>query len=146
EGRSMPADTTKRRWAYALLGICALALGIRMGYVLGWRDVPSVGGDAAYYHEGANHLANGHGFVQPDAWRDGASIPGADHPPGYVIVLAIPSLLGLDTIRAHMLTSCLIGTGTVALIGLLGRRIGGNKVGLLAAGIAAIYPNMWLND
>lgn len=131
---------------WALLGICAVALGIRVGYVIGWRDVPNIEGDARYYHEGANLLADGHGFVHPYAWDEGKHVPGADHPPAYIVVLAVPSLVGLDTIRDHMLASCLIGTGTVALIGLLGRRIGGDKVGLLAAAIAAVYPNLWLND
>ena len=130
----------------ALLAICVVALGIRVGYVLGWRDVPTIEGDARYYHDGANLLADGEGFVHPYAWRDGVKVPGADHPPGYIVVLALPSLLGFDGIRDHMLFSCLIGTGTVALIGLLGRRIAGDAVGLVAAGIAAVYPNLWLND
>ncbi|HMG41463.1 MAG TPA: glycosyltransferase family 39 protein, partial [Acidimicrobiales bacterium] len=84
--------------------------------------------------------------VHPYAWRDGVRIAGADHPPAYIVVLALPSLLGFDGIRDHMLASCLIGTGTVALIGLLGRRIAGNVAGLVAAGVAAVYPNLWLND
>ena len=139
-------DVRGGRWIWALAAICAVALGIRVGYVLGWRDVSSVGGDAGYYHDGANLLADGHGFVHPDAWRHDVRIPGADHPPAYIVALAVPSLLGFDSIRAHMITSCLIGTATVALIGLLGRRIGGDKVGLLAAVIAAGYPNLWLFD
>jgi 4-amino-4-deoxy-L-arabinose transferase-like glycosyltransferase len=136
-----------RRWLLALLAICAVALGIRVGYVLGWRDVPTIGGDAAYYHEGANLLADGEGFVHPYLLKErGIRAPGADHPPGYIVVLAVPSLLGFDSIRAHMLTSCLIGVGTVAGVGLLGRKIAGSTVGLVAAGIAAVYPNLWLND
>jgi hypothetical protein len=39
-----------------------------------------------------------------------------------------------------------LGTLLVGLIGLLGRRIGGDAVGLVAAGIAAISPNIWVND
>ena len=142
----MSSGDRDRRWLYALLAICAVALGIRVGYVLGWRDVPSIEGDARYYHDGANLLADGEGFVHPYAWRDGVRIAGADHPPAYIVVLALPSLLGLDSIRDHMLASCLIGTGTVALIGLLGRRVAGDVAGLVAAGVAAVYPNMWLND
>jgi len=142
----MSSGGLDRRWLYALLAICVVALGIRVGYVLGWRDVPSIEGDARYYHDGANLLADGEGFVHPYAWRDGVRIAGADHPPAYIVVLALPSLLGFDGIRDHMLASCLIGTGTVALIGLLGRRIAGNVAGLVAAGVAAVYPNLWLND
>ena len=39
-----------------------------------------------------------------------------------------------------------LGTLLVLLIGLLGRRIGGDRVGLVAALIAALYPNLWVND
>ncbi len=41
---------------------------------------------------------------------------------------------------AHRLTGGFVGTGTVIAIGYLGRRVGGARVGLLAAGIAATYP------
>jgi 4-amino-4-deoxy-L-arabinose transferase-like glycosyltransferase len=137
---------TDRRWLYALLAICALGLGIRVGYVLGWRDIDTVGGDAYYYHRGANLLADGKGFVHPYLYDQGITAPGADHPPGYILVLAVPSLFGLDGLRAHQITSCLIGAGTVALVGLLARRVAGPRAGLLAAGFAAIYPNLWFND
>lgn len=136
----------QRRWLWALLAIGLVGLGIRVGYVVGWHDLDSVGGDAYYYHHGANLLADGEGFVHPFAWDDGVRIAGADHPPGYVVALAVPSLVGLDSIRAHQLASCVIGAGTVLLIGLVGRRIAGRRAGLIAAGFAAVYPNMWLND
>lgn len=139
-------DTRDRRWLFALLAICAVGLAIRVGYVMGWRDVDTIDGDPRYYHEGANLLADGEGFVHPFAWDEGVRAPGADHPPGYVVILAVPSLVGLDSIRAHQLTSCVIGAGTVALIGLLARRVAGLRAGLLAAGFAAVYPNLWLND
>lgn len=32
------------------------------------------------------------------------------------------------------------------LIGLIARKLGGPRAGLLAAGIAAVYPNLWMND
>jgi 4-amino-4-deoxy-L-arabinose transferase-like glycosyltransferase len=40
----------------------------------------------------------------------------------------------------------LLGTLLVLLIGLLGRRIAGDTAGLIAAAIAAITPNLWVND
>jgi 4-amino-4-deoxy-L-arabinose transferase-like glycosyltransferase len=39
-----------------------------------------------------------------------------------------------------------LGAGTVVLVGLLGREIAGDGVGLLAAAIAAVYPFLWVND
>ena len=51
-----------------------------------------------------------------------------------------------DHVREHRYTMVLLGTLLVGLIGLLGRRIGGDTVGLVAAGIAAVSPNIWVND
>lgn len=137
---------TDRGWAWALGAICLLALAVRLVYIFGWQDIDEVGGDAYYYHATANLLAEGEGFVHPYYWDQGVRAPGADHPPGYTVVLAVPSLLGFDTIRSHQVTTALIGAATVALIGVLARRLGGRGVGLLAAGFAAVYPNLWLND
>jgi hypothetical protein len=38
------------------------------------------------------------------------------------------------------------GIGTIVVIGFLGRRVGGRRVGVAAAAIAAVYPNLWMND
>jgi 4-amino-4-deoxy-L-arabinose transferase-like glycosyltransferase len=135
-----------RTFWWVLLAICVVALGLRVGYTVGWKQVDTIAGDAYYYHRGANLLAEGKGFVHPYAYDDGVSIPGADHPPGWIIVLALPSLLGFKTILGHQLVGCLVGAGTVALIGLTGRRVAGDRAGLIAAGIAAVYPALWLND
>ena len=40
----------------------------------------------------------------------------------------------------------LVGTATVAIIGLVGRRVGGNRVGIVAGLIALANPNLWIND
>ena len=48
--------------------------------------------------------------------------------------------------REQRYTVAIIGTLVVLLIGLLGRRLGGHRVGLVAALIAALYPNMWVTD
>ena len=128
-----------------LLAICVVALGVRVATRwAGSRSTPSAA--TYYYHRGANLLADGEGFVHPYAYDKGVRIPGADHPPGYILVLAVPSLVGLDTILAHQLVGSLLGTGTVLLLGLAGRRIAGDRAGLVAAGVGALYPALWLND
>ena len=73
-------------------------------------------------------------------------VQAADHPPGYLAFLAIPSALGMTSSLTHLLWSCVLGTGTVVLVGLLGRAAVGPRVGLLAATIAAVYPNIWIPD
>jgi 4-amino-4-deoxy-L-arabinose transferase-like glycosyltransferase len=49
-------------------------------------------------------------------------------------------------IREQRYVMALLGTLLVLLIGLLGRAVGGDKVGLVAAAIAALYPNLWVSD
>jgi 4-amino-4-deoxy-L-arabinose transferase-like glycosyltransferase len=148
EPRSPREVLSDRRWLLVLLGICAVALGLRVGYVLGWQQIEEsdLGGDAYYYHSAANLLADGEGFVHPFFWDEGIRAPGADHPPAYQIVLAVPSLLGFDSVQDHQLVSCLLGAITVGLAGVAGRQIAGRRAGLIAAGLTALYPNVWMND
>ena len=40
----------------------------------------------------------------------------------------------------------LLGIAAVVVIGLAGRRLAGPVAGLVAAALAAIYPNLWIND
>ena len=42
--------------------------------------------------------------------------------------------------------SAVLGTATIAVCGLAGRELGGARLGLWAAAIAAVYPNLWVHD
>ena len=130
------------RW---LAVVTVVGLAVRIAYVVIRRDHP-LGGDPFFYHEAANVLTDGGGFVQPFLLRIHATVEAADHPPLYLLFLAVPSLVGLDTALAHMLWSAALGTGTVVLTGLLGRHVGGPRVGLVAAAVAAVYPGVWAWD
>ncbi len=61
-------------------------------------------------------------------------------------MLSISSFLGFESYFAHRVTSCVIGAGVVLVLGLVGRRLGGNRAGLIAAFLAAAYPNLWMID
>src|SRR5437764_14230959 len=107
-----------------------------------------VTGDGREFHLLANVLATAHRYVQPFLYlyRDGRVVPTAEKPPLYPLALAVPSRLGLDSYSAHRVASCLMGAALVALVGLLGRRVGGDRVGLIAAVVAAVYPALWMLD
>jgi 4-amino-4-deoxy-L-arabinose transferase-like glycosyltransferase len=140
-----PAGTT-RRFGWWLAAIACGALALRVAYVLIARRDFEPGGDAYFYHAGANLLADGKGFISPFLYASGRSMPAAEHPPLYTMFLAVPSILGMTSTLTHLLWSCLLGAATVALVGLLGREVAGEAVGLLAAAIAAVYPNIWAPD
>jgi 4-amino-4-deoxy-L-arabinose transferase-like glycosyltransferase len=142
----------RRRWGFeltlALLGLAGFAL--RVGYVLAFRrSVVPLAGDAYYYSAGADLIAAGRGFIEPLAASVGHVEQAADHPPLYELWLTIASVVdpGHETWQVtHMLWSCVLGAGSVVFCGLVGRRVAGPRCGLVAAAVAAIYPNMWLHD
>lgn len=111
-------------------------------------------GDQFYYSLAADALATGKGFVTP--WH---GLPGidpavqashaADHPPLTAIVATpaswLPGGQG-EHIFEQRFMMCLVGAGVIVMIGLLGRQLAGRAIGLTAAGIAAVYPALWIND
>lgn len=125
----------------------ALALIVRLGTLWSTASRDADGGDPFFYHRQANMLAEGHGFSDPFVFaEDGRYVPTAIHPPLYTMWLSVPSFLGAKSIFAHKVMSVLAGTAAVAAIGLIGRRVGGPRVGLAAAVLAALYPKLWEID
>jgi hypothetical protein len=184
-----------RRFLAILVLICLLGAIVRVVYVLAAKQrtspcsAPSVErnaiqgttgstiffigkapenicGDALVYHEGANLLAKGEGFIAPVRFtygvdlraengvivttpasdNGGARFQSADHPPLYIVYLAGFSSLGMRSVLAHQLASVLLGIGSIFVIGIVGRRIAGDTVGLIAAGLGAAYIYIWIND
>lgn len=135
-----------RRFAWWLAAIAAGAFVVRAGYALTLGAFTGLT-DPRYYHLQANLLADGHGFADPYVWVfSGHVVPAATHPPLFSLLLSISSLLGGTSETTHRLVACVIGAAAVVAIGLLGRRLGGPGVGLGAAVIAAVYPNLWILD
>lgn len=126
--------------------LTAVALAVRVVFVLGWRRFDAVAGDPYWYHRGANLLADGEGFVNVFRFDAGLRQPGADHPPAYLVWLAGSSLVGLRSLLAHQLWSCVLGALAVPFCGLAGARLGTNRTALAAAGIAAVSPLLWIYD
>ena len=72
--------------------------------------------------------------------------PSAFHPPLFSLYLGMVSRLGADSVLAHRIAACLVGAAAAGVIGLVGRRLAGNRGGLFAAAIAALFPYFWIND
>jgi 4-amino-4-deoxy-L-arabinose transferase-like glycosyltransferase len=99
-------------------------------------------GDAYVYSAVADETADGHWYRDP---YDGEHF--ADHPPLTVAVLVPASAVFRDSVLAKRLTmSVLGGVAVVVLVGLAGRAVGGPGAGVGAAVVAAVNPNLWMND
>jgi len=132
-----------RRFAVCLALIALVGFTFRLAYVVENRHDP-VRMDGTYYHELALVLADGKGFINPFEFRDDGRVdPQAIHPPLWPVALAVPSLFGFRSLREQQAFATVIGAATIVLVGLAGRRVAGARVGLVAAGIAAVYPNFW---
>ncbi len=140
-------QTRNRAFLIALLAIAVAALIVRVGFVLVVDPKLPDPGDATAYHLLANNLADGHGYIRPFDFRIlHVARPTAEYPPLFPALLAVPSFLGAKSVDAQRLLLCFVGTGTVVLVGFLGRRVGGPLVGVIAAAIAAVYPMLFLGE
>jgi 4-amino-4-deoxy-L-arabinose transferase-like glycosyltransferase len=129
----------------ALAAVTLLGFAVRVAYVLIAKQDKPFGGDAFFYHRGANLLADGHGFIEPFGYPHLIQ-QAAEHPPLYLLYLAIPSVLGMTSTLTHLLWSCVLGGAAVFVVGLLGREVLSPRVGVVAAVVAALYPNLWIPD
>jgi 4-amino-4-deoxy-L-arabinose transferase-like glycosyltransferase len=151
---SGPVDTVRpsvehvrpsTRFLRALFVIAIVGLVMRVAYVL--VSSAQVGGDGLYYHAIAGLVRDGKGFIAPGPYaKFGQAIQTAPHPPGWPLVLIGAAFVGLRTTLEQQVIACLIGTATIVTVGFAGRRIAGPRVGLVAATIAAMYPNFWLYE
>jgi 4-amino-4-deoxy-L-arabinose transferase-like glycosyltransferase len=152
--------------AIAKRGPCDIKVA---GKVVGSYPSQCTVGDQIFYNAEANTIAAGKGFVEP-LWAvthpGRPAPPAADHPPLTVVVLAgvnwlvehppLSAVAGdrFDTnVREDRYAMVLFGTLLVLLVGLLGRRVGravpgvnADIAGLIAAGIVALAPDVWVND
>ena len=151
-------EVTSFRIQIAVVAFAGLLL--RIGYVVTKRhhDLGNgkiFPGDQFYYSLAGDALAAGKGFVVP--WQQlsidaGLAAPGApapqaaDHPPLTAIVSTPASLIPGSNLVEQRLTMALVGTAAIVVIGLLARELGGRRIGIIAAAIAAIYPGLWIND
>jgi 4-amino-4-deoxy-L-arabinose transferase-like glycosyltransferase len=118
--------------------VLALALALRLTTVaLTWNTPTTL--DPADFSRTAASIAGGHGYPPTDRAPGGGA--SAFRPPAYPMFLA-----GVYTIAGHAapslgrLAGAFLGTLSVGLIGLIAMRLWGQRVGMLALGIAAVAP------
>ena len=133
---------TERSFRVGLVVITAIGAAWRIGYlVVAKLGTPLLLNDSLYYSIQAGRNSEG------DWFREAlTALPGAEHGPLTSLWLTPWSLGGGDNVGWQRFAMTVLGIATIAVIGLVGRRLAGPVVGLVAAGIAAVYPNLWIND
>jgi hypothetical protein len=141
-----PVPPLDRRARWALAGIVAVAAVLRLAWVTQVAN-PTELRDPVFYMVLGEHTANGHGWTYPTRDLSGYE-PTAYYPPGYPMMLAaLFWVVGLwpgdvsyfgTAVAANVVLSVVL----VGLIFLLGRRLAGVRVGLVAAAATAVWPNL----
>ncbi|MEO6469984.1 MAG: glycosyltransferase family 39 protein [Acidimicrobiia bacterium] len=137
-------DRSFVRWL-AIIAVTALAFRVAAAF---WYDAHTqVGFDGAWYLEIARFVAKGIGFREPTFYLIlHKRVATAAHPPLYPLFLSAVDFLGLHTVLAHRLWSCLPGTLTVVFVGITARDLAGRRAGIIAAGCAAVSISLAAQD
>lgn len=139
DGKALP-----RGWT---IGLLALAVVARLVFAVGyWQDKPLTR-DEREYLSLARGLTTGAGFVYDDEVYAGGIDPFGRAPayPAWLAMLGAGRAMETDTPLAVKVAQSLIGGVGVWLIGLLAARLAGQRAGLAAMAIAAVYPPLvWL--
>lgn len=116
----------------SLWHILALALGLRLGFILLATGAPL--NDAGYYFAAARDLAAGKGYLLEGR-------PTAYWPVGYPFFLSLVFRLFGPHLLAARIIQALASCGLAALAFVLVRRVHGTRAGRLAALILALMPS-----
>ncbi len=137
-----------RRFWILTLAAAVTGVALRCWYVLDNRWAPGVAvSDPRTFHRLGQVLAAGRGYIRPNEYLDkGLVIPTAEFPPVYPLLLAALDLAGIDGPTEQRLAGALLGGVTVVVIALLADAVGGRTVGVTAAVIAALYPQLVVFD
>jgi 4-amino-4-deoxy-L-arabinose transferase-like glycosyltransferase len=140
-----PPMTPKRFaiWMAMPIGIATL---IQVLYLWNIHKWAFHNGDATYYDLQANLMTHGHMFVNPYLASYGLGlVPSASHPPMTTLVLTAADELGATSWLWHQTVMALFFVITVALCGVVGRRMAGPRAGIVTALVVATDPYLWVN-
>ena len=137
---------SRRAFLVRLAPLLLVALGLRLVYSLLIVKTQPLLGDGLEFHNLAYSIADSHRYAQASFLTPDRVLPTADKPPLYPLVLALFTAVGGHGWIPHQIAGALIGTGTVAVTAFLARRVAGDAAGLVAGGLAAVYPMLIAAD
>ena len=138
----LPPLPRRTRWALAAILVVGLVLRVVWAVQM---EPPQELRDPVLYLILADHLAAGDGYRYGFEADQGVT---AYYPPGYPLLLGgvtwlVRLLPGeVETFDAAVWTNVALSVATIGLVFVLGRRLAGPRVGLVAAAIWALWPNL----
>jgi len=129
-----------------LTAVVGLGVAVRVAYVLVVLDPVPPGLDAIWYQLQGGSIRNGTGYVVPTSLFRPEQVPTAAFPPAYPVYQAVWQSIFGDGPTSVRLAGMVPATATIALVGLLSRRLVGPGAGLLAAGVVALDPSLVAMD
>ncbi len=133
-----PHDVLYRR-LIAVVTVIGALLRVSYLFVAKWHQTLMLN-DSFYFSSQAWQNAHGSWF------RDFLGThPAAEHGPLTSVLLTPASLLGHHEFWQRA-TNTAIGIAVIPLVAMVARRVGGRRVGVIAAVLAAVYANLWMND
>lgn len=121
-----------------LWGILLMAAGLRLGLALVAPDDFGMRADAAEY------IGVARNWLQTGVFGEDAGIPYAVIPPAYPAFLAAVFVVSGGSLLAARLAQAALGVAVVWLVYAIGRQLFSQRVGVWAAGLAAVYPPLAL--
>lgn len=133
-GQTPARDRGQRSKTFLVLLVVAMLLGgaLRVWAIIAIPTVP--------VSDFWSYLQRGISLHERDRYEDTPGIPNASFPPGYPLLLAASFSVTDKYLLAAKVVNCMLGAASIVLVGLLGRRLGGEQAGALAAFILALYP------
>jgi 4-amino-4-deoxy-L-arabinose transferase-like glycosyltransferase len=129
-----------RRWV-ALTAFLAGVLAVRVGLVVATHRMRLVN-DPGDYFRLAVSIAHGQGFGHTTVAPGGG--PTAFRPPLYPLTLGLFFKIFGVTVTGARLAQAVVGTVTVALVGVLAYQLWGRRASWVAMAVAAVYPPLLL--
>lgn len=120
--------------------VMLVAVLVRVAYWLSKWDAALLFNDSVYYSGQAVKLVHGEWFRDPFF-----DLPGAEHGPLTSLLMA-PLSGGSDPVRWQRLVTVLCGIVLVWVIMRWVSEMASERAGLIAGGVAAVHPNLWMND
>lgn len=138
----MTAPKSAGSWLLAIL-VLSVLLRVGVALLMGDRVVELPGiQDQISYHSLALRLLGGYGYSFDAGWYPFTppNTPTAQWSFAYPAYLAgVYSVFGVHPLAARLIQAALVGAATCLLVFSLGRRVFGERAGLVAAGISAVY-------